>query len=93
MLCLASIGNEWIVQKQASAHPLVLPVSKYNVTRKVWKLATFLLPSRCTHNITMPPIHARNWIDTLGLHDELKECSGGSRTEPAKEKGLVEYWF
>jgi hypothetical protein len=43
------------------------------------------------HNATQSM--ARNWIDTLGLHDELKECSGGSRTEPAKEKGLVEYWF
>jgi hypothetical protein len=56
---------------------------------KVWKLATF--PKQ--HNATQSM--ARKWIDTLGLHDELKECMQWrfAYGNYEKEKGLVEYWF
>jgi hypothetical protein len=42
---------------------------------KVWKLATFPSSKKDNarqHNATQSM--ARKWIDTLGLHDELKEC-------------------
>jgi hypothetical protein len=60
---------------------------------KVWKLATFPLTNNAQHNATRSM--ARHWIDTLGLHVELKKCMqwrfayGNQQTE----KGLVEYWF
>jgi hypothetical protein len=55
---------------------------------KVWKLATFPSKNNATRSM------ARQWIDVLGLRDELKECMqlriayGNQQTE----KGLVEYW-
>jgi hypothetical protein len=63
---------------------------------KVWKLATFPSSTKSNaqrHNATQSM--ARKWINTLGLHDELKECMQWrfAYGNYKKEKGLVEYWF
>jgi hypothetical protein len=58
---------------------------------KVWKLATFPSPTKGNATQSM----ARNWIDTLGLHDELKECMQWrfAYGNHKKEKDLIEFWF